>query len=502
MDVNINNRALFLKLHNLSRLKEIKLYLVGGYIRDCLLGIKTEPLNLDFALKSGSIGFARYLSKRLKGKFVLLDETFGSARVIIRYEDRRIEMDFTDFRGKDIKEDLCRRDFSINSMAVALENMINYTALKPQRVLRFCDSALADILRFSGIIDPAGGLKDLNAKIIRTVYKDAFKDDPLRILRGFSLAARLKGFKIAPATLRLMRCHTFRLNAVSGERLLCELSKIFIHNASSEYLKQLDSLGALETIFPEIRDMKGVDQGGYHHLDVWQHSLETVRCLELFIRRRRNLKNKDLRVCIDNYINESLAADRKRLWLMKLGALFHDIGKPKAKYIDKDGIVWFTGHERIGCELIKKVVRRLRLSRNEKASLMQLIRLHLRPGYLAKERLPTRRALFRFFRDAKEDAPAILLVWIGDRLATRGKESSKKDIPRDKTFIIRLLKDYFLKPEEVVKPPKLLNGNEVMEIMNIKPGPLVGKILQTLKEAQAEGLVHTKQEAIELLKNV
>lgn len=487
MDVNINNRNLLLQIYNISKYKGIKLYLVGGYIRDCLSGIKKEPLNLDFALKSNSIGFARHLSKQLKGKFVLLDEEFGSARVVILRGARHIEMDFTDFKGRDLREDLARRDFTINSMAADLENIADYTDYK-DRLSRF-------------IIDPTNGLKDLKNKLIRTVYKDAFKDDPLRILRGFSLSARLKGFKMDSTTKQMMKHYVFRLNSVSGERILEELSKILLHNGAAKYLKELDSLGALEAIFPEIKSMKGVDQGGYHHLDVWQHSLEAVRCLESFIRARKNLK-QILKICIDNYINEPLAANRKRVWLIKLGALFHDIGKPKAKYIDRDDIIWFTGHERIGCEMIKKIASRLKLSRNEEGSIRQMIRCHLRPGYLAKEKTPTRRALFRFFRDTKEDAPAVLLVWIGDRLATRGKASRQKDIPRHIRFIVRLLKEYFLKPEEIVKPPRLLNGHEIMEVLDIKPGPFVGRLLQIIQEAQAEGLIHTKQKAIELIKNV
>jgi putative nucleotidyltransferase with HDIG domain len=338
-------------------------------------------------------------------------------------------------------------------------------------------------------LDHCGARKDAAKGVLNVVSDTSFDDDPLRILRAFSLSA-IFDLKISPHTLALIKKKREGLSGVAGERVRDELFKIFDSERAWHYIDRLDKHGVLEVVIPQIAVMHNVRQGGYHHLDVWGHSLETLKKLEELLVVLRD--NADLA----SYLSEAYASGRKRLQLIKLAALLHDIGKPKAFEV-KAGKTMFHGHERIGRIISDSVSEKLKLSSRERFALDTIIFWHLRPGYLADNEVLTKRAVHRYFRDTQEEAASVLLVSIADQRATRGPLTNAASRKKHEKISFSLLDQYFetLKQEPFVR---LINGTDLIKKLKLKPGPIFSKILDLVEEAQVEGKVKTKLQALAL----
>ncbi|MCX7661891.1 MAG: hypothetical protein N2Z79_04325, partial [Candidatus Omnitrophica bacterium] len=305
-------------IYKFSQRERKKLYIVGGFLRDYLLG-KREFLDIDFCLKSSSINFSRKLAYFLKMGFVILDKEHSSTRLVKKTKYGLFTIDFNNWRAKTLKEDLFHRDFTINTLALELKDFFNKEGFERK------------------IIDYYNAKEDLKDKLIRVVNKRAFDEDPLRILRAFSLACLLD-FKIEPQTLNLIKFKAKKVAGVAGERIRDELFKILETHKSADYFRLMDELGVLEVIFPEINSMRNVQQGPYHHLDVWKHSIQTQKEADLLVEEL--MKNPEIR----EYLEVVLSGTRTRRSLLKLASLFHDIGKPKA-LVYRGGKTTFYGHE-------------------------------------------------------------------------------------------------------------------------------------------------------------
>lgn len=470
---SLKDQALLRVIYRFAKVRKIKLYLVGGILRDGLLGRERENPDFDFCLKKGAISFGRKLAEEIKSGFVVLDREHGACRLVKRIKDKTYTLDFTDFRGPDLEKDLLHRDFTINALALELEKV-------------FSDTGFSNLL-----IDPYGGREDLRHKLIKVISKRAFSEDPLRILRTFSFACTL-GFTIDKKTLKLVKLERERLAGVSSERIRDEIFKIFDSSCAFDYLLQLDKLKILKIILPEIEKMRGVNQGPYHHLDIWQHTLEAVRQLEILIAELKN--NQE----IQDYLNEIISGGRRRPALLKLGALLHDIGKPQALRRE-DGKIKFHGHERIGREIASNIARRLKLSNDEINSLYKMVLWHLRPGYLADNEKLTPRAIFRYFRDTDKEAISILLLSLADQRATQGPLTTKGSRIRHERVVFGLIKEYFRKKKEK-KIVRLINGDDLIKKFKLEPSPLIGKILSEIEELQAIGKINIKKQALTIAK--
>lgn len=463
------NLGLLKNVYRFARAKKIALYLVGGILRDMILVRVKENPDIDFCLKKGAINFGRNLAKKLKSGFVVLDKEHGACRLIKKIKDKTYTLDFTDFRGPNLAEDLLHRDFTINALAINLEKI-------------FSDSDFNKAL-----IDPCEGKKDLKRKVIKLVNKNSYLEDPLRILRAFSFSCAL-GFKVDKKTLSLAKSQRKHLSGVSYERIRDELFKIFDGERSFEYLVTLDELKILKVIFPELEQMRGVNQGPYHHLDVWKHTLETLKQLGLLLQEFKNHQD------IQAYLNEVISSDRRRRALIKLGALLHDIGKPSSMRRLKGKLI-FHGHERLGLEITERISKYLKLSNDEIDSLKKMVLWHLRPGYLADNPEVTARAKFRYFRDTNEEAVSTLLISLADQRSTRGRLTTKDSRERHERVCKTLIKEYFKKKKEK-KLPRLINGDDLIKKFKLQPSPLIGKVLSEVEELQAIGKVKTRQQAL------
>lgn len=445
-----------------------QLYIVGGYLRDIVLKRERQNPDIDFCIKQGAVKFGRMLAKKIKAGFVLLDAQHGCCRLVKKIQDKIYTLDFTDFRGKNLEDDLKHRDFTLNTLALEL------------------DLAVRDLDWHGHMIDICGGGKDIKNRIIRIAGKDSFDDDPLRILRAFSLACMFD-FKIDKAMVKLIEAKKDKLSGVSFERVRDELFKILETNNAYEYLVYMDKLKVLKRIIPEIEIMRKVRQGPYHHLDVLNHSFETVKQLEAIIQNFKRDKQ------IKGYLDVFMSMARKRKALIKLGAFLHDVGKPQALR-RKQGKMIFHGHECIGAGITRAIARRLKLSNDEVDSLNKMVFWHLRPGYMSDSRPLTNRAKFRYFRDTAREAVSVLLISLADQRSTKGPLTSDESRLKHEKTAAALLKEYFKKLKEKKLIP-LINGDDLLRKFKLSPGPLIGKILSEMEELQSIGKIKTKQQA-------
>jgi len=466
-----NEKEVLRLVYNFAKLRKVKLYLVGGALRDLILNRKKDNPDFDFCLKRSALSFGRKLAGELKAGFVVLDQEHAACRLVKKIGDKVYTFDFTDFRAKTLEKDLLHRDFTINSLALELKDV-------------FAKEDLG-----SSIIDPYSGREDLKRRIIRITHKNSFREDPLRILRAFSFNCML-GFILDKETLRLAKKDKQKISAVSTERIRDELFKIFDSPASYAALTSLDRIKILEIIFPEIKPMRRIGQGPYHHLDVWQHTLETLNQFELLLLGFK--KNAEIK----EYLDEEVSGLRRRSALLKFACILHDVGKPEALRREEGKII-FHGHERIGLGLARIICRRLKLSNDECRSLERIVLCHLRPGYLANNEQPTERAIFRYFRDTGSDALAVLLLSLADQRATKGRLTTALSRSRHEK-IVKVLIRRLLKKKDDKKPERLLNGNDIMRKFKLPASKLIGKVLGELEEAQAIGKVKSKEEAFRL----
>ena len=463
----MNADKLIAIVKNTANRNDSRVYIVGGYLRDSLLK-KENISDLDFVVYGDAKKLAKAFAKATKGSFVELSDAFNIYRVVSK---DGIICDFSRGRGKTINDDLKKRDFSINALA----RDVNRTEL----------------------IDDFGGLKDLQQKVIREIAgKTTFKDDPLRLLRAVRFAATL-GFKLTPKTSGNIKALSALITKPAKERVRDELLKVFETKNSADYIVLSDKLGLLEKIFPLIKEMKGVSQPGFHHLDVFGHSLETLNRLEEISEDLDFSLSKEIKTLIREKMAQKLGQFR-RITFLKLIALLHDSGKPKTKSKDKKG-THFYNHELIGAENFKKTGKQIKLSNEEIDLGVTVIKCHLRTGYLSGLKKISKRAVYKFFRDAGDAAVELLLLSWADRLSAQGVKVDKKTLSHHKKIIEALFKEYY-RVATVKQAAPLLNGHDIMKHLKLPPSPVIGKLLDKVKEAQATGKISTKQEALNYLK--
>lgn len=470
--------ALLTRVQDLLHARGVTSHLVGGWLRDQRLGRTAVPLNVDLIVPRQAVALAQALAQELRGTCVPLDEAAGCARVIVESAGERVELDFSDYRAATLEDDLRRRDFTVNALAVSLADWLRHPS------------------RPEPLIDPCGGLEALQRRRLLACFPGTFEEDPLRILRAFRFAAQLE-FAVDPSLTPLMSRAAPRIAQVSGERVRDELLAIFATDRAHPAIQALNALGVLDVLVPELIPGRGMEQGGFHHLDVLSHQVETVAQADRFLADFAEF-SAPLRAPMAAYCAEQPVEHRSRKALIKLSGLLHDVGKPARRTVEADGEIWFLGHDETGAELVAPVTERLRLSNREAHLVCQMVRHHLRPGFLSREPVLTRRAVYRFFKDLGDDGPACLLTWWADRMATRGPRSRLDQLDQQRARLEELLNAYFFKAEEVVRPPRLVDGRRLMAHLGLSPGPVVGELLNAIEEAQAEGTIHSADDALAL----
>ncbi len=411
-------------------------WIVGGYVRDKLL--HRAHANPDVVVEDGDgLEFARRFAELASARPPVTFERFGTAQVTLpgrlvefvgaRAESYARESRKPDVRRASLDDDLRRRDFTVNTLLMDFEGRVE---------------------------DRLGGMADLEAGVLRTPAEPrlTFSDDPLRMLRGVRFAAQL-GFALAPDLRPAMREMRSRLAppVVSAERVADELRKMLVSERPVVALELLDETGLLEVVLPELAACHGVAQRGYHTHDVFGHTLLTV-----------SFTHADL--------------------VLRLAALFHDVGKPATA--TGDGA--FPGHEDVGARLASAALERLRFPNRQVEAVAALVRLHLRPVYYGSEW--TDGAVRRLARDAGDLLDRLLALARADIAASAYPEPEKLD-----ELQARLERVLTENPSRV---SPVISGEDIMRIRDLRPGPEVGRLKKRLEELVVDGAIPPSREAV------
>jgi len=460
----------------------IQSYLVGGFVRDMLL--ERDTADIDIAVNADALDIAARIADALGGRYVPLDEENGVGRVII--PDSKREIDFTTLKGS-IEQDLAQRDFTIDAMAIEVDKNINA------------------MLSTDRLIDPFNGRDDLRRGIMRAVSDTCFEADAARLIRAVRLAAEL-GFSIDSHTETIISHNSQLITSVAGERIREELLRILAVPGAGRWLAYLDEVGILTVLIPEMAPARGVDQPKVHVWDVFEHSIQTINAVEFILREagwdyasEEVLTAVPWSVSIRQHFNREVSSGSTRRSLLKLAALLHDIAKPQTKTIDDDGRARFLGHPQEGADTAAGILERLRFSSREIKLVEHLVKYHMRPTQMSHEELPTRRAIYRYFRDTGDAGIDILYLSLADHLATRGPYLDPAQW-QEHAQIVKYVIDKQSEEESISAPPKLLDGHDIINIFGLSPGPGVGQLLEALRETQAAGEVTTREEALEYVK--
>jgi putative nucleotidyltransferase with HDIG domain len=445
-------------------------WLVGGAVRDRVLG-RVNP-DVDVIVEGDSARAARAVA-RASGEAACfaLSEDFGAWRVVAR--DHSWQVDVEPLRADSLEADLALRDFTVN--------------------------AIAQPLAGGPLIDPLGGLADLDARRLRIAAPRAFIDDPLRVLRLVRVAVEL-GFDPESSTLEFARQGAAGLAASAGERIFTELRRIIAAPRALRGLELMAEVGATAVVLPELAALRGVEQNRFHHADVYGHTLEVLAQLislqEAAASASSSFPLAEHREAVAAVFAEPLADELTRGEALRWGALLHDIAKPPTRGVH-GGRVTFIGHDAVGAELARAILERLRASEKLRAHVAALVRHHLRLGFLVHEPQPlAARTVFAYLRECSPVEVDVTLLSVADRLATRG-ERSQESIDAHLQLARELL-GAALRWRSTGPPTPLVRGDELVSALGIAAGPRVGALLAELARAQYAGEVETRAQALEL----
>jgi poly(A) polymerase len=446
-------------------------WIVGGALRDELLGRPVR--DVDLAVAGDPAPVARAVADSVGGPVFRLSEAFGAWRVIDRR--RRQVWDFSPLQGETIEEDLAKRDFTVNAMA------------RPVTLLEHAHLGGGDL------IDPLGGRADLDARILRVLGPEAYEQDSLRPLRLARFTAEL-GFEPDPETERLTAEAAPAVARAAGERVFAELRRLVIADGALAGLALADRLGLLRAVLPELSELHDVEQSRYHHLDVYDHTLEVLAMqIDLEGRLDTVFEAPDA-ARLARILDEPLADELTRGQALRLGALLHDIGKPATRDTAPDGRVTFIGHDRLGERMVRQVCRRLRTSDRLARFLEGLTRHHLVLGFLVHERPLDRRQVYRYLARTTPVEVEVTLLSCADRLATRGRRAD--EATEAHLDLARALMRAALDWREHGPPSAPIRGDDLARELGIQPGPELGRLLAQLTEAAYAGEVTTRDDAL------
>jgi poly(A) polymerase len=467
--------------------QRVEAWATGGFIRDCLLGIPSR--DLDVTIDADPRNGGKELAAVLGARFVLLDEQRGHVRLLLRSGSGVV--DLMPLRAPTIEADLRLRDYTINALAAPLASLASDFVM----------------------IDPTGGVFDLDARLVRCTGEEALVDDPLRLLRGVRIANEL-GFALESRTKGIIAAHAGLIDQPAAERTRDELTRVFNSAEAAPGIRLLDDLGLFPRLFQEMEPARGFEQPKEHAYDVLGHSFAAVHFLDVLVSEHAVGEEMEQALWREfwtgltwqgarSYLEHRVAPGMTRRGLIKLCGLLHDIGKPGTRTFDAEGRMRFFGHSDAGARLAGGLMRRLRFSRRETGIVRAMIEAHLRPVQLTQSPggYPGRRAVYKFFRDTGDAGIDTLFLSLADHLATAAHRISLAGFRRHVSLVDHMISVRFSQ-EEVVKPPRLVTGDDLCATLGIEPSPLVGSLLEAIREARAAGEVQTREDALELARRL
>ena len=457
-------------------------WLVGGAVRDALLGRELQDVDIAVAGDAHPVG--RAVADFVGGTAVPLPE-WNIVRVAVPgagENNRPFLIDISGHAGS-IEDDLRSRDFTVDAMGVPL---------------RCWDSDE----RFDAIIDPLNGRADLARRVLRSGGDGVFAADPGRMLRAVRLAQQV-GLRMEPDTARLIRRNAHLLTQVSPERVRDEFMTILAGDGARPQLEVLDRLDLLCRVVPELEATRDCQQPRSHHYwDVWGHLLHCVEYAEEVTAGHRNNAIYTMAPWTakgEAYFSEIIGDGHTRRTVLKLAALLHDIAKPQTRAADADGRVRFLGHSEEGAEVAQRRLSCLRMSRRITDLVSDMVLHHLRPSQLRHgSDMPSARAIFRYYRDVGDAAVDTLYLAMADVLAARGPELSPERWGNYARMVAAVLEAGAEQPGNRNDNPPLINGHDLMDALDLPPGPRIGSLLERLREAEAVGEISSREDAMKL----
>lgn len=396
-----------------------------------------------------------------------MSEEFKACRSISA--DGRLNYDFTACRGGSIFKDLSERDFSVNSMAAAIP-------------------AIGEI------IDPFGGQAHLAGRELVPVEDGIFDRDPLRLLRAVRLE-KSRGLAIGPALARLIQSKAELSGLPAVERTFVELCRILRPPAGSAGVRRLDGLGLLPVLLPEVSALKDVTQNQFHHLDVYDHVLASMDELE-WVMASPGSAFPGHGAQLEDRLARKISGNADCSLALTLAALFHDIAKPYCRFIDDDGLVRFFEHDWRGSEMAAAILSRFKAGSSLIRMVAHLVNRHMRFEGLVQQLPPSDRARLRYLRATEPWTPEAIMLSVSDRRAVRGPRVTEAHIEQHMD-ISRGMMDLAFAAEEAAPLPKLVTGDELIAELGLEPGPLLGRIVDHIREEQELGNISTRGQAIE-----
>lgn len=437
-----------------------KIYLVGGVVRDVILNRENHDKDIIVIDEEAKI-FAQKFSQKHNATCVTLDEINNIYRVCM--PDKVNYVDITNPINNSLEDDIKRRDLTINAVAVDLNS--------------------------GEYLDLVDGVEDIKNRVIRAISEENFIDDPLRILRAYRFASVL-GFEIEDETKRIIERHIDLVLNPAVERRNVEIIKLFGGKYADKVLLDMDKIGLIEKIFPTMTDVKKVPPNTHHHLDLFHHSVETVRQIQSIYENssdevREHLEKVDF-------------GGDTRLAHLKLAGFLHDIGKFSTWTIEGDRHR-FIGHDNVGADMAKKLLKQNKFSKKQIEYICFIIRHHIYPSSVVSAPEINDKIYMRYVRKAEDNAIDLITIAKADRLSAQG-EAITKEVTETNINALNDLQEFYIKIKPTLKPiPKLLEGGEIMAILNIKPSKELGNIIKELHQAQLDGIVNTKEEAIQFI---
>jgi putative nucleotidyltransferase with HDIG domain len=466
------------------------LYIVGGAVRDILLGV---PLHdIDFVMPENPYTLVKRLAKRLDVGFFVLDDDRHTARVV--YENQKgilFPLDFVQYTGATLTEDLLNRDFTLNAIAIPVEDLAQ-------------------------VIDPLDGRFDLERGVLRACSPHALLDDPVRVLRGIRLAQQYN-FTYDPGLERDMQIAAAQLPRTSYERQRDEFFRILSGPDPAEGLRECRRLGVFTTLLPPLNDLEPIPASPPHHLPLMAHTLQTVdhyHCLMTDLTSdhtlddgidgyRQQVKQQlgKFSEALGAYFAEEITPGRSKAALAYFGVLLHDIGKPLTVKVGEGGKLHFDNHAVVGADLARKLAKRLQLSNAESDWVERMVRNHMQLlRLIASGSPPDRRTIYRYYKKSGETGVAIALHTLADTLATYGSDLDQLRWVTTVSVVERMISGWFEHRETIVSPSPLLDGHDLQRMFGVAPGKDIGRLLRQLVEEQASGTVNTKEEAQEYVR--
>lgn len=473
-------RTLFKKIDIFSRKSHADVFIVGGYLRDLLMGRATN--DFDFVVTSQARTFTKNLSRILNGSFVVLDESNQTYRIVLKKKPGIYNLDFSQMRGNKIEEDLGFRDFTLNALAY---NIRGFSGVRRKH-----------------IIDPCHGLKDIDTRKIKAISKDIFAADPLRLLRAYRLSATL-GFTIDMRLRKMIPKASAKIKNVSQERIREELLKILSVPNSYKYICSMDKCSLLEEVFPEINLTRNMGRDYYQKDGLWGHMLETLKCFERLIKKLPLIvRDKKIAGKILEHLDETISFNISRITVLKFACLFHDIGKPSTCIKTASDKVRFFGHDRTGAALTADIMLRLRMPNKTIHMAKKIISNHMRPSNLSSSEFLTDKGIHRYFRDLREEGVDTLLLSLADRYAYRvDRPQIPSHLRRHHMLLRKMFSMYYNQKDQILRAP-LLSGNDLIAHFKLQEGPLIGFLLNQLEDARSENRVKNKRQALVFLKDI